>query len=259
MDYSIDNRVYEPSKLEYPIIHITQSWTILQKIVLEGFKPSYCTESLSNNDKEITAAFPMISFTNMSVEDAKNLLKSYGTLAIAMKKSWGAEHKLNPVLYLDRSSELTNHIINAFNFINHSPSWRIEPAVFGRHVDHKGYLIKTLIDLFSYSKNYDGKLIRSDTRIREDYRFGLEREWRYIVRDERYPPFLIGEKIDQKQVYNDMISHIRVDFEIKDIDTIVVETNYEVEEIKKILYTKYGPQIELPPIEINPRRHIYEE
>ena len=67
MSYFVDNyRTYQPMNIEYPLIHTVQEFEILEKIIIEGFRPSYCTEYLSDNERQIKAAFPMVSFSNMS-------------------------------------------------------------------------------------------------------------------------------------------------------------------------------------------------
>ena len=91
------------SELELPLVHVTRDFEILCKILQEGFKPSYCIETLSNNERQLKAAFPMISFANLDAESAHRQMLSYGTFHISMKKSWAQRNNFNPVLY--RSEE----------------------------------------------------------------------------------------------------------------------------------------------------------
>ncbi len=198
----------------------------------------------------------MISFSNMDVETCINLTKSYGTFSIALKKDWGAKNKLNPVLYLERNSDFTNQIISSFERLKQFSNKEIESSLRGGLLGDKHLFAKTLIDLFSHSKNYDGRLVRGNKEIDPQYSFGLEREWRYLVTAKEYVRYLIGNEIDRRQDYNKSIEGLKIDFLSEEIDTIVVETEYEQTEIIEILKAKYGESLTKPKIIINTVRHI---
>ena len=186
------------------------------------------------------------------------LSKSYGTFAIAMKKAWASKTKLNPVLYLERHSDFTYHIISSFERIKNFTDWEIESSLNGGLIGDQHILVKTLIDLFSLSKNFDGKLIRNNIIINERYPFGLEREWRYVVTEEKYRRYLIKDEIEMKWDYSEQINHIRLGFSLEDISAIIVETDYERDVVSNLLLNKYGESKYKPTIIINDTRHIYD-
>lgn len=257
MSYYIDHdREFAPIELEYPLIHYAKTWEVIQSILNEGFRPSYCKEFLSDKNRTIVAAFPMISFSNMEVTASMNLMRSYGTLGIAMKKAWGEANKLNPVLYLDRSSDITAQIVNSFDVVKEYSLEDIDSSLNGVLIGQRHLFIKTLINTFSYSKNYDAPLVRGGTLVSDKYSFGLEREWRLVINEANIRPYLIGAEVDNKSQYSEQIALKRIDFKPEDIETIIIETEYQQEEVIKLLLTRFGDQITLPRIIINTTRHI---
>src|SRR5690606_7355862 len=97
----------------------------------------------------------------------------------------------------------------------------------------KPRFVKLLIDTASYAKNFSGKLIRKgEILYDENYPFGLEREWRYLHYAGGNPPFLLEDKNLAK--YNQSIKDFRLTFGLEDIDSIIVETDYEKEETEQL-------------------------
>ena len=119
MDYWIDtNRFFTPGERDsFPLIHMTQSWDVLKLILKEGLRPSYCRENITNDRENKSACFPMVSTSNVSIDFAISYQRSYGTLGIVLDKEWGETNDFNPVLYLERKSDLTNEIIESFKNI----------------------------------------------------------------------------------------------------------------------------------------------
>lgn len=61
---------------------------------------------------------------------------------------------------------------------------------------------------------------------------------------------------NNRKDFNKSIENIRIDFEHVEIDTIVVETEYEESKVIEILNAKYGDLTIKPKIKINPTRHM---
>lgn len=208
MDYWIDtNRIFYPSKRDsFPLIHLTQTWEVLKIILSEGFKPSYCTETINNDTESKLACFPMISVSNVTIDFAISNQKSYGTLGIVLTKRWGEENGFNPVLYLEKKSDLTNDIVSNFKHVAGPSKEELRRIANYTYNDLREYLTSQQIKIFAHSKNYDGKLVRNNTLVANKYPFGMEREWRYIVRDEKIPYFLAGhEEISKKKCVQQII------------------------------------------------------
>lgn len=257
--YINENLTFPPTERELPFIHITDSFYTLEKIVTEGFLPSYCTELISNNEREIKAAFPMISLANMSLEESKFTLSSYGQVGIALKKSFVEKHRFNPVLYLDRSSDITNYIVSSFDVIRDKYSKsRVLSSLFGGSTEHADVLfVRNLITQFAYSKNYDAPLIRDSKILLQNYTFGLEREWRLVHKDENTNYFLIAEEIEKKAEFKELLNNIRYEISLEDIEAIIIETDYQAQHLKTVLDNKYKIATNVK-FEFNTKRHINE-
>lgn len=242
MDYFLDaNQCFAPSlDKSLPLIHMTRDWETLKSILRYGLMPQYCTESISGEEDTIKAAFPMISCSNLSIDEARNGLKSYGTVGIALDQSWGQRNNFNPVLYLDRNSDLTEDFIDSFRSISGRSIAEIESCLRGVLVGEKHQYVKIMMKLFSHTKNYEGKLIRQGGVVLENYQFGLEREWRKVIQQKEVQYFLIEENLKNKNAYNQKVSTLMCDFEFKDIRYIILETDHEKECAKSILMKKYG-------------------
>lgn len=257
--YIDDNKTFEPSTTFIPFTHITDTYEKLASIIEEGFKISYCVETISNNDRNIRAAFPMISLSNLTLESSKYALGSYGTYGIALNKKFVEKYKFNPVLYLERHSDITSQIVNSFDTIR-DKYWEdlLESHLFNDESKHETVLFsKNLLTQFAYSKNYDAQLIRKEILVNPNYRFGLEREWRIVHKQKDKKYFLVNDDVDKRFTYNKDFEIIRYTIELDDIFEIMVETDYQINAIKELLQNKYGNSD--IKIIINSRRHIDDE
>ena len=92
-----------------------KSHTIIEKILEEGFKAFYCKEEVFRG-KNIPSTFigiPMVSFCDIPL--AHVATNNYGKCGMAMSRTWGRAHHLEPVLYYpnDISCQSTKMIIKA--------------------------------------------------------------------------------------------------------------------------------------------------
>lgn len=264
MDYFIDTtRILCPQEREpFPLIHMTQTWEVLKKILSEGFRPSYCEETISNDTESKLACFPMISVSNVTMDFAISYQKSYGTLGVVLTKEWGEENGFNPVLYLEKKSDLTNDIVSNFKHIVGPSKDELRRIVNYTYEDTREYLTRQQIKIFAYSKNYDGDLVRNKILVSKKYPFGMEREWRRIIKDEMVPYFLVGdEEISKKKEYNQLIEGLRIDFKIEHLKGIIIETEWQLNEVKEIVCKKFNLK-DFPKnieIRINTSRHVPDE
>jgi Putative abortive phage resistance protein AbiGi, antitoxin len=228
------------SELELPLVHVPRDFEHLCKILQEGFKPSYCIETLSNNERQLKAAFPMISFANLDAESAHRQMQSYGTFHISMKKSWAQRNDFNPVLYLDRYSSYTNALINGFDRLKTLGVHELKMAVNGDATGDRHKLAKLLLDTYAYAKNYDGQLIRQQRLELENYHFGLEREWRMLFKKPGIKPYLMPLELDDIKASNQQISDDRFDFELDDIYCITIEQSWQQNDAEQISLERFG-------------------
>jgi len=263
MDYWIDtNRFFTPVEREsFPLIHMTQNWKFLELILKEGLKPSYCRENITNTKENKSACFPMISTSNVSIDFAISYQRSYRTLGIVLDKVWGEINDFNPVLYLERKSDLTNEIIDNFKNITAISTEHIKDALNGITTDHRSLMTKQLGKIFAHSKNYDGELVKNETLLAEKYPYGMEREWRKIIKNDKVPYFLVGDDMQNKKEFNKSIADIRVDYQVEHLKAVIVESDWQIEEVQQIICNKFG-LTEFPKeikIRVNTIRHIPDE
>lgn len=242
MDFFIDaNQRFSPSLKEpLPLFHMTNQWSTLELILERGLMAQYCTELISSEERAIRAAFPMISCSNLNIDEAKRDLRSYGTLGIALSQSWGQRNNFNPVLYLDRHSYLTMDFIKSFESISERKKREINSCIQGVLIGDRNLFVKMMMKFFSHTKNYEGELIRQGSVVESRYQFGLEREWRKVIQHEDVQFFLSGDELKNKNSYNQKISAHLCDFKLSEIEYIVIETNDEKERAKEILKKKYS-------------------
>lgn len=212
------------------LIHLTLEKDALIGIIKEGFKIKYCYENLKTLKGSVTAAFPMVSFSDIPLSELGYHIDSYGSYGIGLKKEWAKKNGLNPVLYFDNKSTIGGTIRKDF------------ADIYGKA--HKGELdkslVKTIFEILSYSKNYEGTL-NTKKITREHYRFSDEREWRFVP-DEKMlngADSYIGKKIydsdEEKKLANSKLEELRLTFEPDDINYVFVEKESEIEEIIGIL------------------------
>ena len=105
MDYWVDtDRFFEPSEREsFPLIHMTQNWEILELILTEGLKPSYCKENLTN-DKENKEACREEGRLNNEIKEYLDTLQSCTKQHVSQKKNLGED------LSLDQKKSLTEDV-----------------------------------------------------------------------------------------------------------------------------------------------------
>lgn len=241
---------------------MTQTWEVLKMILIEGFKPSYCTEILNNDKEHKSACFPMVSMSNVSIDFAISCQKSYGTLGIVLNKEWGETNDFNPVLYLERKSDLTNDIVSNFKNISGPSKDELRRIVNYPYNDVKEFLTSQQIKIFAHSKNYDGQLIRNKILLAQKYPYGMEREWRKVIKNENIPYFLVGDdEISEKKNYNQLLKDVRIEYELENLKGIIVETESQLREVEKIICEKF--ELDKFPtnieIRINTIRHIPDE
>lgn len=154
------------------LFHFTIQIDFLKGIISQGFKMSYCLEE--NN------AFPMISFCDLPLSSISEQLDKYGNYSLGMTLDWGIRNKLNPIMYFQDNSELSDSYNNAYN----RELWRIKqaldegknPHIVTKETEHHFQL---MLETERFKKPYSADLERGDT-IYKNYKFYDEREWRYV-------------------------------------------------------------------------------
>lgn len=219
------------------IIHYTKTYKALEAIIAEGFRVHYCKERLiSNVYGHLEGAFPMVSFCDLPLSQIGAHVDSYGRYGIGLSKEWARKNGLNPVLYFESDSSLMHSFRSEYG--------RIEETLKKGEFKPEDFWI--LFEMLTYAKNYEADLQRGEEVIK-NYRFYNEREWRYVPNPEKLGEahvfYLIEDYLENKKAYNDLLSHLRLNFSLDDISYIIVETESDVEEIARFItyyYNKYA-------------------
>jgi hypothetical protein len=162
-----------------------------------------------------------------------------------LTKEWAIRKGLNPVLYLEKESALSNEINQFSLYVSETP-------LNNESINSlDNALIRTSVELIRHSKNYQGSLKRRDSQTgdyvekKADYRFYDEREWRYVpsLKSDAIP--LVGGHIDGHELKMELekaersVENERLEFSPSDVRYLIVEDDSEIYQlINKIRYVK---------------------
>ncbi len=178
----------------------------------------------------------MISFCDIPLTRVTDHVKKYGSYAIGLTTDWATKNKLNPVLYIEKKSNLANGLFKVLNFIQKG-DWHNSIENDDEVMEFYNNLFKGSMNIIYSLKNYKGRLVRNGKD--QDYKFYDEREWRYlpIIDDSdsaEYPDIYWEDdfnnlKIDfpRKPYFNRYV----VKFNATDIKYLVVENEKDVSKI----------------------------
>ncbi|RYD97158.1 MAG: hypothetical protein EOP54_11790, partial [Sphingobacteriales bacterium] len=203
------------------VIHFTNNLSNLKGRIKDKFQIRYCRETITGKQKVYDLLIPMVSFCDIPFSQIVNHIDSYGSYGIGLKKTWAEQNGLNPVLYLDRNSQLTENILE---------------KLYSHLVSNKKTLSeldddeKCHFDFIRYIKNYQGNLQRINKKAIQNYRFSDEREWRYVIDPKSKNPLFGNLKnaskediTDGKKKMNEKIKDIRLEFIPDDINYIIIK------------------------------------
>lgn len=213
------------------LIHFTPEKDALIGILRDDFKIYYCAEKIVTKKGIFQAAIPMVSFCDIPLSEIKIHIENYGCYGLGLKKSWAIREGLNPVLYIEKESDLGSEIRNTFEIMlgNKDLSKLTEEE-------------NTVLNLLRYMKNYQNTLTRNGKNIPE-YRFSDEREWRYVPSKELATVLLSLDEYetnDQKAEANKKLEKLRLTFTPDDISYIIINDESEIGEFITILRSAKG-------------------
>ena len=202
------------------VFHFTSKQN-LNGILRDNFKIKYCLEKLNHRTHPVELAIPMVSFCDIKISEITDHINKYGSYGIGLSKTWAVSKDLNPVIYLNSSSEFSNDLITNLRFLYEQKNLTRSQKL-------------SYLNLLRYSKVYEGPLTRNG-KTTDKYRFADEREWRYV------PPisnnYLAWRSVAQyntpslKRTANASLSSERLYFNANDILYIIVKKEEEINEI----------------------------
>jgi hypothetical protein len=222
------------------LIHFTKKLSNLEGILTNNFKIRYCRETIIANTKNYDLLIPMVSFCDIPFSQIINHIESYGCYGIGLKKDWAIRNGLNPVLYLENNSTLSN------NIFHHLYDYLTEGKI---KISDLTIEEKCRFDFIRYIKNYEGDLNRIGKKAIKKYRFSDEREWRYVLKPEinhllfaNIKKTVLSRISERKEFHSSKIEAEKLFFQPEDINYIIIKKESERDRVISILeknYTKF--------------------
>ncbi|WP_028115200.1 abortive infection system antitoxin AbiGi family protein [Ferrimonas senticii] len=224
------------------LIHYTSSVDSLLGILKDGFKVTYCRESIYLNGHNYVMYIPMVSFCDIPLSQVKDHIKKYGNYGIGLTRDWATKSGLNPVLYIDSKASLGRCLDIAYDAFVHEQDGNI---------DDLSRPNRCFYDTFRYIKNYQADLIRK-TETHRQYRFYDEREWRYVPPIDADCLMVMGEDIynglDKKELMlrekaMDKIASQKLKFDMEHISYLIINDDNEVNDLISFIREHKGDSV----------------
>lgn len=194
---------------------------------------SYCLESFLDNQHKI--GFPMISLSDIPIADIEEYLDQYGGYSFGFSRDWVIKSGFNPVWYCDKSNQATRQHIQILydNLKNNQKNNNI------------AQILTLLFYYGAYIKEIEGPLtVKSKNLIYKNYRFYDEREYRYVpdyndLLNKGIIPFVHEEQYkNYKEKHGNARINITLPFTIDDLKVIIVKTDNQADELRKLTIAK---------------------
>ena len=213
-----------PRKSLHPniLFHFTSRkglWGILR----DNFKVFYAREKIEETDRATEFYVAMVSFCDLRLSELKEHMTKYKSYGIGLSKTWANKNKLNPVFYVNKHSPLTSEFHNAVSTL-----WtKYLTTQQGNELSIAAKAYGSIMDMYRYMKNYEGKLERRNRKTIDNYRFADEREWRYIPPiSSIVTPFVpLGSRV--VSIHSREVADLRLVFEPDDIQYLIIKKDSE--------------------------------
>ncbi|MGY5354654.1 abortive infection system antitoxin AbiGi family protein [Wenyingzhuangia sp. IMCC45467] len=224
------------------LYHFTKFKYLKSILLQKSFYPRFNLEQTDLNfslDKNIVRfAVPMVCFCDIPLKLTFEHRKIYGKCGIALSENWRDKKKLNPVFYINKNSNIADTISKmADSFDRLLPSMEsVNSISYEMHMLRNNYLT-----LMHSIKPYE-----KSTR-----KFYDEREWRYIPDHTKenqndlnlsYWDFKIPSELAKA---NKRVEKYQLDFEISDINYLIVSSNKEKEILEGVIQENFGGKVEI--------------
>jgi hypothetical protein len=223
------------------LFHFTSSMKNIVSILTKRFHLTYCKEEIYFGKESNIEYYPMITFCDLPIGLIKGHIEKYGSYGIGMTKEWGIKNGLNPVLYIEKDSILTDDIgstldnistvFNLFKQIRQDPSFK-ENEVIIKILENHSQNAEKYLNILRFVKNYSGELVRKN-KVYKNYKFYDEKEWRYVP---KYSDEKIKQSLHEKD-YNEyrgksfekpLIESCKLDFDSNDIKYLIVRSDKDI-------------------------------
>ncbi|MBO7453102.1 MAG: hypothetical protein J6U54_22440 [Clostridiales bacterium] len=222
-----------PSRVQPDTLYnfVTKIDYIIDSLLHKRIAPRFSVEDIRYlNIPPKIAAIPMTCFCDINLSKIEYHMEFYGNYGLAFNKSWCMERGVQPVQYLNKSSDLQKEFRKAFNASYYNSNMHL--------TESKPYisLLNFLTNQMIYYKPYQGKFPildkdgnRSSTKKKMKC-FADECEWRYIPDLSKIgiSQIITDEVVvaNWKQTYDDLLSNeesVTFNFEYADLKYIVIK------------------------------------
>lgn len=205
------------------------------KMILKNmaFVPRYFEEKLFylNLTKIQSISFPMTCFCDIPLSKVAMHIKNYGTYGIALDKKIHLNKDIQPIQYINESSDFCKIISHSFEeLLGNNPELD----------DKYSFLYDCMLSTLLYIKPIYGIMERNANQSETLY-FKDECEWRYIPTLPDDIPTILPQKHNNdngRRFYSDaLISHKEtwLKFEVNDIKYIIVPDKEKADEIIRFI------------------------
>jgi hypothetical protein len=239
---SISNGLKEEESADY-FFHYTTEIVHLVSIMNNNFMPFYCMESIEfldlKDSKLQGMAYPVVCFCDLPLSRHKEHKSKFGEYGIGMKKEWGINNLLTPIIYSHPRSMTAVSLRILIEMANQLQQ-NLTEEEFNKFRNSISILIMNY-------KAYEGKqYLKKEKKFADKTtRFYDEREWRYI------PLEVNGLKWDLEisEYQNDDIlakeneiiqRNNRLKFNLNDVEYLFLKNDAEIEFFLSKLSPKYS-------------------
>lgn len=209
------------------LFHFTPKLEYLMSIMKNGFYPRFCLEDSQLMDwyGQAYLAFPMVCFCDIPLSKISEHTAFYGKYGIGLKRNWGNDMGLSPVVYASMNSqlvELARSLTQRMLFLEPESKQAEEDAN----------------NLLSLLKPISGTmLIGDETKPRLFYQ---ENEWRFVPKSCEAIP--ANEFTQMREFANEKMLCHRLSFKLSDIQYIFVERESEIPELVKFITNEFASE-----------------
>jgi Putative abortive phage resistance protein AbiGi, antitoxin len=237
------------------IFHYTKKFDILKSILKEGFRITYCLEEYNIGLGQIGIGVAMVSFADIPLIQVQNSGSNYGRYCIGLSKKWASLNRINPILYMEQNSVLSEYVFKFLHLLDSDPNinkkYKISDNPDGTFTisyiksNEEEISYNLMNSLFSNIKNSNGILARQNKKIISDYNFYAEREWRYVpteqdlIKNQFNTQLIIPKetylKWRERTKEKEFFPRISLTFTSDDINHIIVEKEVHIPSLIKFL------------------------
>ena len=194
------------------LFNFTKEFKYIEDKIRNRFKPRLVLEDYTPIGIQMEIAIPMVCFCDIRLSDIWAHTKEYGDYGIGLKKEWGIEKELSPLIYVSKHAALLKHFANSVT------------------KEKKEHVAKLFINLKPYSGKQNGK----------NRNFYNEREWRFIPNAAIVETFFGKKEIDT--MHDPIHKNEIMKLDLSQVEYIIIEKESDFNTMIGVLKRIANPQ-----------------